>query len=128
MQRVVGFQPGHHKKLTTFKEKMESMAITDCKVRSGRQSKDLEIIIKPASKIEASPKKLTFDKTQLTNCQFTLSKLDNEIDYECVSLDGKVIRVQDPINVANGLKKKDITIANATYAAKLRGHKQSNGR
>ena len=27
--RVVGFQPGHHKKLTTFKEKMESMAITE---------------------------------------------------------------------------------------------------
>ena len=45
--------------------------------------------------------------------------MDNKIDYKRHSLDVKVIRIQDPVNVANGLKKKDITIANATSAAKL---------
>ena len=48
-----------------------------------------------------------------------LSQLDEQKDYECVTVRGKVIRVQDPVKVSPVLRKQNITIADSSAAARL---------
>ena len=48
-----------------------------------------------------------------------LSQLDEQKDYERVTVTGKVFRVQDPVKVSPVLRKQNITIADSSAAAKL---------
>ena len=56
--RLVGFDPSQRDKLNSFHEKQESVELQDCEVKRDAKSNELEIFLKPSTKVTTSPKKI----------------------------------------------------------------------
>lgn len=55
----------------------------------------------------------------MLSADIMLENLHNKNDYERVTVNAKGIRVEEPVKVSLTLQKQDVTIADATSAAKL---------
>ena len=118
--RLVGFSAGQRKRLASFQDRLEAVTIENCQVKKSRQSDELEVLLRSASRLQSSPKKFNIgDITKLTTSEITLRDLSTRNTFNKVSVPAKVIRVDDPVKVSGNLTKQDIVVADSTSAAKL---------
>ena len=118
--RIVGFQEQHRSRLAQFQKSMESVALFDCQLKHGRQSDELEVILRSSSRVTPSPKKFRVaDLSALSNPEIQLKALPDKNAYDKVSITAKILHLEDPVKVSGGLSKQDVTIADATAAARL---------
>lgn len=66
---LVRFQGSQRKRLADFQEKSESVTLQNCKIKKARQSDDLEVLLKSATKVKKSPRKFTIASKSLMNEQ-----------------------------------------------------------
>ena len=118
--RIVGFQGEQRVKLADFQEGAKSVALLNCEVKKARQSEELEVILKSASRVESSPKKFEgVDISAVGKSEITLDELYNKNTFDRISVDAKAVRVGEPVMVSGGIKKQDVTIADSKSAAKV---------
>ena len=118
--RLVGFSAGQRKRLASFQDRLEAVTIENCQVKKSRQSDELEVLLRSASRVQSSPKKFNIgDITKLTTSEITLSDLSTKNTFDKVSVPAKVLRVDDPVKVSDNLTKQDIVVVDSTSAAKL---------
>ena len=105
--RIVGFQGEHRARLAEYEEEAKSVAILNCEVKKARQSDELEVILKSASKVQASPKKFkAVDISKIGNSEIALGELEEKNTFDRVSVDVKVLRVGEPVMVSGGIKNR----------------------
>ena len=119
--RVVGFQESLRERLAKSQEKEKSVSLQNCQVKHGRNSDELEIILKSSSRIQPSPKKIVVNEMlkRAENPQITLDALPMKSVYDKVTLNAKVINVEAPAKVSGGLTKQDVVIADSTSPARI---------
>ena len=118
--RIVGFQPDHQKRLASFYEKGDSVALRNCELKPGRQSDELEIIMKTHSHVEVSPKKFCIkDLSAIGSNNIMLDSLEDKCNFDKVTFSAKAIRVDDPIHIAAGKTKQDVIVADASSTARV---------
>ena len=88
--RLVGFDNKVHEKLTTFHHSKQPFLLTNCEVKEGRYSSDLDIVVRNSSSHQSNfllrskiPHLLFFHFQSYTS------------DYQSVSIQVKVTRVSD---------------------------------
>ena len=118
--RVVGFQPQHQTKLAEYQQNSEAVVLKNCEVKQARQSEELEGMLKSSTTVEGSPKKFSVgDISQISNTDIALDQLESKNTFEKVTVTIKAIHLEEPVKVAGGLQKQDVTIADSHGAAKL---------
>ena len=119
--RLVGFQDAQRKQLASFKKDSSAIALEHCKIKRARQSDDLEVLLKPTTKVTKSPKKLDVKQFPTEEHQPTilLKNLQDLPTYTKVWVKAKVMNVDPPVKLSGGLTKQEITIADSTAPARL---------
>ena len=118
--RLVGFSSSLRKRMASMEDKQQPITLENCRIKKARFSDDMEVIIKPSTKMSASPKKLDMSKVnESTTNHRNVADIDSCNNYDKVSISGKVIRVQSPVKLARGLTKQDVTLADKTGAIKV---------
>jgi len=85
--RLVGFNSEQQKKLATFQDNEEPVALTNCSLTRGKWGDDLEIIVKDSTTVMKSPKKYTLDGVKKNvevkdSVDITLSELQDQVRYK----------------------------------------------
>ena len=71
--RIVSFQGEHCTRLAEYQEGSKSVALLNCEVKKARQSEELEVILKSASRVEESLKKFkAVDISKIGNSEIAL--------------------------------------------------------
>ena len=118
--RVVGFSSNLRKRMAALEDKEEPVTLENCRIKKARFSDDLEIIVKPATTVHMSPKKLDISKVIRSPISHrSVGSIDSCNNYDKVSISAKVLSIQTPIKVAGGLTKQEVTVADDTGAIKV---------
>ena len=117
--RVVCFQPNQQDRLRRLKETKDSVALVGCEVKKSRFSEELKAVLKTSSQINSSPEKFKLGDVGEEDSNIKLKSLAKKNNFEKVTLNVKVLRVEDVAKVSGNLKKQDITIADDTAAERL---------
>lgn len=121
--RLVGFLPAQQKKLDGFCTKKKPVAFKNCEVKQSRQGGDeMDIILKSSTEITESPRSLdasVFNSPQPVTRVITLSELGSTKNYKKVITNIKVLTSIEPICLAGGKKKQDVTIGDQTGTSKV---------
>ena len=108
------------KPISKSNKKGDSVALCNCELKPGRQSDELEVIMKSHSRVEGSPKKFCIeDLSAISSNLIILENLQNKCNFEKVTFSAKAIRVDDPIRVGAGKTKQDIAVADASSTARV---------
>ena len=91
--RLVGFQQSQRKRLEDFHSTSNPVTIANCTIKKARASDDLEILLKSASKLNKSAKKLKFPPKEKTFTNIPLKDLSGKFLYSTISVRAKVINV-----------------------------------
>ena len=98
--------------MACLEERYEPVALESCKIKRGRYSEQLEVMINPSTKLSVSPKKFDLRKiSKMISGDVSISDVESKNAYEKVTIRAKVLRVQLPVDVSPGLKKQEITVA-----------------
>ena len=118
--RVVGFSSSLRKRMAGLEERYEPVALESCKIKRGKYSEQLEVMINPSTKFSTSPKKFDLRKISKMICgDVSVSDVDSKTAYDKVTIQAKVLQVQLPVDVSPQLKKQEITVADSTAAIKV---------
>ncbi len=104
--RVVSFKQEQHDQLLQFNESRTSIAMTNCEVKRARQSEELEMVLKSASKLEGSPKKFDVDISAIGRSVISLDELQEKSTFDKVTVSVKVTQVEKPVKVSGGLQSR----------------------
>ena len=115
--RLVGFRDAARKKLVSFQKSSSPVSLEKVTIKRARDSSDLELLLNNSSNITHSPKKFKISprKPDL----ISLEILPNLSVYTEVNFKAKVIDLQKPEKISNGLTKQEVIIADLTAAARL---------
>lgn len=91
----------------------------NCQVKPAKFGNKLEVVINANTDVVTSPKKFKVSPWESSNPDIPLKDLDQRDDYDKVHVTVKVLSVQDTVNVAGGLQKQDVAIADATSPARI---------
>ncbi len=90
----------------SYKEKLESVALVDCEVKRGRNSEELEVVLKSSSSVASSPNNFCVGYiSAICSAEIKLKALTERNIYDKVSSSGKVVRVEDPVKMSGGYRK-----------------------
>lgn len=122
--RLVGFNSEQQKKLATFQDNEEPVALTNCSLTRGKWGDDLEIIVKDSTTVMKSPKKYTLDGVKKNvevkvSVDITLSEPQDQVRYKKVNVCGKVIRIDDIERLQDGRRLQPVIIADSGGTAKF---------
>ena len=105
--RVVGFDAKVHKKMSRFHSEKEALAVTNCEVKEGKYSSDLEVVVRSSSELTPSPRKFDIPaklfSTSEDTCPVTVGELTSIANFARVSVKVKVLAEQEPVCIKNGL-------------------------
>ena len=77
-------------------------------------------MINPSTKLSLSPKKFDLKKiSKMIEGGVSVCDVMSKSAYDKVTIRAKVLRVQLPVDVAPGLKKQEVTVADSTGAIKI---------
>ena len=115
--RLVGFHSEQQKRLCTFSKDKTPVALQNCELKPSRQGNTMEVILKTATQIVKSPKKIEVledeaDADPLS--PMTVADIKELQPFEKVSTIVKVISKKVPILVAGGKKKQDVLVGDQT--------------
>ncbi len=120
--RVVGFTTEQQKKLSFHMEGHDSACLVNCEVKRSRQGDSFEIILKKFTEIRSLEKKFyegLINSKIISPETVAVASIYDKGEFTRISVDAKVIFVHDPIQVASGKIKQDITIADSTGTTRL---------
>ena len=118
--RVVGFNPDQQRKLSSYFDKKEPARLINCEVKPAREGNTMEIMLKKFTEITSSPKKIAIpEDVPSTPNVIKIIDLPSINNFQRVSVDIKVVAINEPLNVAGGKTKQDITVADDTSTARL---------
>ena len=119
--RFVGFDAKMHQKLSDFHQTKEPVALSNCAVKEGKYSSELEVVVRNITELHTSPRKFNvessiFDRLDDLVMVQEIPKLSN---YQRVSVRVKVLAQEEEIEVKKGLLKQEYIIADATGSCKI---------
>ena len=121
--RVFGFDAGVRRKLVEFEDTKKAVALTNCEVKRSRRGEDLEVLVTKKTEVEKSEKVFEVEsvsaETKKMGKIIMLKELMDLVPYQVVSVEVKVVGVEEPTVVGSGLKKQDILIGDSTGTARL---------
>ena len=114
-------QPGVHSKLVSL---MVSKCITyrsNCEVKEGKYSSDLEVVVRKSSEPRQSYSKFEVSPTMFdeTDDSMAIDRIPRLVNYQRVSVKVKGIGEEDATVVKKGLIKHDYIIADRTGSCKI---------
>ena len=81
--RVVGFSSSLRKRMAGLEEIYEPVALESCKIKRGKYSEQLEVMINPSTKFSTSPKKFDLRKISKMICgDVSVSDVDSKTAYD----------------------------------------------
>ena len=130
--RVFGFDSGVRRKLVEFEDSKKAVALTNCEVKKARRGEDLEVLVTKKTEVEKSEKvfevKSVPAETKKMGKIIMLKELTGLAPFQVVSVEVKVVGVEEPTIVGSGLKKQDILIGDSTGTARLAVWEKEVGR
>ena len=97
----------------------QPIILSNCEVKKSRYGDEMEILLTKSTKICTSPRKFE-SVVSKPDLQFvTLDKINTLPDFTRVTVDIKVLSIDDKVEVKPQLFKQDVTIADSTCAAQL---------
>ena len=130
--RVLGFDAGVRRKLVEFEDSKKAVALTNCEVKKARRGEDLEVLVTKKTEVEKSEKvfevKSVPAETKKMGKIIMLKELTDLAPFQVVSVEVKVVGVEEPTIVGSGLKKQDILIGDSTGTARLAVWEKEVGR
>ena len=121
-KRLVGFSDKKQEALSDFCKNEEPVLLDGCKEQLSDYTHEYEVIIKDNARIRKSPKNITANNdvprtsTRLL-AEPTIFKLENlqSLDQDTwISVNAKVLKLHDEVDVRPGLVKQDAVIADST--------------
>ena len=117
--RVVGFQDSVGKKLSNFQKTSSPVSLARVRIKRARDSNDLEVLLNSSSKLTKSPKKFQIPSTPPNEDQDNATSLKDLPDMPIYTKIRKVIDIEKPEKLSNGLTKQEIVVADPTAAARV---------
>ena len=108
------------KRLSDYQSTMDPVALENCQIKRARCTDDMEIILKSTSQVQMSPQKFPKHKVAtFVNENISLDCLERKGEYDNVTVSAKVLYVEEPVQVSSISTIQEVTIADASAAAKL---------
>ena len=119
--RVFGFDSRVRRRLVDFQATKETVAMRNCEVKHGRKTEGLEILVTKQTKFEKCEKVFdvgsTCGKPEVT----ALNELSKLVVFQRVTVEAKILRLEEVMEVAGGKKKQDVVIGDRHGIARLTG-------
>lgn len=116
--RLFGFDAGVRRKLVEFEEAKQSVSLCNCEVKRSRRGNDLEILVTKRTNLEKCEKVFDVDASSATK-MISLKELPGLVCFQRVSVEVKVTRVEDPLEVTGGKKKQDVIVGDSSGSARV---------
>ena len=99
----------------------QAIVLENCDIQHSQFSGKLEAVLKGATKILSSPKKLEniVSTSSASADSITLRQLNNFSEYDRVTVSVKVLTVEEKVEVRANLWKQDVNIADSSGTARL---------
>ena len=121
--RFFGFDAGVRRRLVEFEDSKKAVTLTNCEVKRARRGENLEVLVSKKTEVEKSEKVFEVEsvpaKTKKMGKIIMLKELNDLVPYQVVSVEVKVVRVEEPAIVGQGMKKQDLLIGDSTGNARL---------
>ena len=113
--RFVGFRHDQQDKITDLSKGRKPLVLSNCAVKMARSGDCLEVIVTDSTRVDKSDKKYDVEfkgGMELTDVakEITLDKLKDEVQYQSVSVDMKVVEVRE-INKLDGRQVQNVMVA-----------------
>ena len=112
--RVFGFDSSVRKKLSDHYEDKKAVVLSGCEVkRSSYMSGDLEVFVGKSTEVAESNRTINValnDKKMVSK----LSEVKKLVSFQRVTVEVKVVRMEDAVEVTGGKKKRDLIVGDAS--------------
>lgn len=118
--RLVGFKRSQRHLLSDFERSSDAVFLENCQVKKARLSEELEVLLKSNTSVCKSPRKFQLPASATSPDPFISVKdaVSKPVFYK-VSFKAKVVTVDEPVKLAGGLTKQELTLADATAPVRL---------
>ena len=93
--------------------------MSHCEVKRARHGEQLEVLVNKFTEFERSSKKFAVSKGTKSSDAVELSRLETLAAFQRVLVEGKVVGVDDAVEVSGGKKKQDIVVGDASGTARV---------
>ena len=114
--RFCGFNSTVRRRLEESYENGEPVLLDGCEIRKARQGDNFEVIVKNGTEILKSQKCFQVTKDKLV---VSLAKVNELPEYQRIAVQAKVMHANEIMELRNGSKVQEVTIADATGHATL---------
>ena len=119
--RVFGFDSGVRRRLADFGDSKSPVALSNCEVKSSRKDQELKILVTKRTEMLKSDK--VFDVAECSAKKdgnvIVLSELTDLYPFQRVTVEAKVVRLEDIGAVPGGKKKRDVVISDSSGSARF---------
>ena len=109
--RFVGFSTSVRRKPLQHKEKNDPVTLSHCQVQHSRKNDDLEVKLNSATAVKKADK--TFD-IPTSNPIDSVATIKDMTEYSTVTVEAKVLHIEDPVQLLDGRSKQDLMISDGT--------------
>lgn len=120
--RLVGFSSDQQKKLASFRDQHKPTHLQNCEVKQSRFGDKLEILLKRFTAIVDSPRDIAMSEAvepPPVSTSIHLDDLPTTQEFQKITVDVKVVVVNEPVTVTGGKTKQDLVVADSTSTARL---------
>lgn len=119
-RRIFGFDSKIHQRLADFHQSKEAVALTNCEVKEGKYSSELELLVRKSTDVEKSPTKIDASKLIIrSGSHVALEEISGLCNYQSVVVRVKVVNEDEAVEVKKDLVKQDYVVADATGACRM---------
>lgn len=117
--RFVGFSTSVRQKILKFQEKDDPVTLSHCQIQQSRKTDILELKLNATTEVQKANKEFNIPDDVENGSLIQLSEIYDLTEYSRVTVEINVLKIDDPVEIANGKKKQDIIIADNTQSARL---------
>ena len=115
--RFVGFSTSVRHKLLQHQEKNDPVTLSHCQVQQSRQNDNLEVKLNSVTAIKKADKNIFINNP--VDSVIKLVTIQDMAEYSTVTVDTKVLHIEDPVQLLDGRSKQDLMISDGTQYIKL---------
>ena len=117
--RLVRFDASQLRKLQDYQQKQLPVQLINCEVKPSRYGKGYDVMLKSASQISESPRKIDVPSLMIeTEDNITLDTLQQKELFQKVTVSIKVCEVKDPITISDK-SMQDVYVADKNFTARV---------
>ena len=119
--RFVGFDSKVRRRIVEYEGKDTAVTLSKCEIKRGRHDGDgLEVHVKNATEVVKSEKKFDVSKERTQKDEVTdIRSVEGLVLYQRVTVEGKVVELEQMKEVSGGKKKQDLVVADSTGSIRL---------